>query len=308
MKIKRTITIILALATVLVFAAGNEGRTSPHSYTVAPLVSLDEEITDLKTIYANSIYKNLLISVVAVDENKKITDYSNRCGVGSMYCLSAPGGSKTALMGSTSIGEGYALAAGTSQAAPVVTGAVAVLMGAFPFLKPQQVVQILFDTATPINPESSEIETYNIMAWKEEHGGVDPTPETEIPDVYSEFTTDKYNAIYGHGLVNLEKATDPIGLPQISFDTVASSPLSVNASSTTVTVPTSLAHVLSVLPKNIVVLDKYTRPYAMSTSRFVNTEKRTDALKRSFQSFMASNEKVINMKNLRIVKTVDFFP
>ena len=39
--------------TVLVFAAGNENKTQPHEYVVAPLV---DESDDLKTNYANSIY------------------------------------------------------------------------------------------------------------------------------------------------------------------------------------------------------------------------------------------------------------
>ncbi len=282
--------------TVLVFAAGNESSTQPSIHVVAPLVG---ESDDNKTNYAKSIYKNLLISVVALDENKKIAEYSNRCGQSSMYCLAAPGGSKEMMVASTSLGQEYALMSGTSQATPVITGSVALLMGAFPFLKPQEVVQILFETADYIKPvqdatsEIDEIADYNKMAWLEAgHETTDDMPDTFNP--YADNTEEgKYNAIYGHGLVNLDKATDPIGVPKISFDTVASSPLAMDASLTSVNVPISLSRLKSALPQNIVVLDKYSRPYAMPTTRFVNSEKRSDALKRSFHSFMAMDEKVV---------------
>ncbi len=277
--------------TVLVFSAGNEAQPQPSIDVVAPLIG---QSNDLKENYANSIYKNLLISVVAIDENKKMAYFgtegdkkyeSNRCGSSSMYCLAAPGGTASSPIGSTSIGDSYSLMLGTSQAAPVVAASVGLLMGAFPFLKPQEVVQILFETADYIKPTSDEILAYNAAA----------VAVGDVENAYEKNTEEgKYNAIYGHGLVNLDAATDPVGVPKISLDTVASSALAVNASSSSVTLPASLSHVLSVLPKDIIVLDKYTRSYAMAMSNFVKTEKKTDSLKRSFRSFMAFDEKTVD--------------
>ena len=270
--------------TVLVFAAGNEGKSQAHSLTVAPLIGDSE---DIKENYANSVYKNLLISVVAVDENKQIASYSNRCGASSMYCLSAPGGTEDVPMGSTAIADSFGGVSGTSMAAPVVSGSVAVLMGAFPFLKPQEVVQILFETAQYLEPTQDQIKDYNDLAI------ADGTSYT-----YADLTKDgEYNAIYGHGLVDLDAATDPIGLEKISFDTVASSTKAVPIASTSITVPDNLAHTLSVLPESIVVLDKYTRPYDFATSRLVKKQNSSDALKRSFQSFMASDETKIQFND-----------
>lgn len=282
---------------VLVFSAGNESKSQPHSYTVAPLVG---DSDDIKTNYANSIYKNLLISVVSVDENRKLASYSNSCGASSMYCLSAPGGTQENPIVSTALGNKFAASSGTSQAAPIVSGSVALLMGAFPFLKPQEVVQILFETASYIEPIKDEekgideIAAYNKKAYIEAGHSAEEAVPADF-DAYSKNTVEgEYNAIYGHGMVDLDAATDPIGLPKINFGTAASSGLAIDINSTNLIIPASLQHTLSVLPKNIVVLDKYTRPYEMPTARFVSTEKRTDSLKRSFQSFMAMDETVVS--------------
>lgn len=69
-------------------------------------------------------------------------------------------------------GGGYEATAGTSFSAPHVTGALATLMGAFPHLAPETALQILFETATDLGTP-----------------GVDDT--------------------FGHGLVNLDRATSP---------------------------------------------------------------------------------------------------
>ena len=137
----------------LVFAAGNgrvDSKTGiraglPQStiFSVAPLV--------------DSVYKNLLVNVVALGNDNKIASYSNRCGATASYCLSAPGGDDEYYILSTGLSpsseNSYTAMMGTSQAAPVVSGSLAVLLGAFPFLTAQQAVQILFDTAEYTNPD-----------------------------------------------------------------------------------------------------------------------------------------------------------
>src|SRR5690606_26010655 len=90
-------------------------------------------------------YSNLqgtLIAVVAVDRNGDISSYSNRCGYAQLWCIAAPGGDaptagyapKDSLIFSTMPDGGYGYMAGTSMAAPVVSGAAAVLRQAFPYM------------------------------------------------------------------------------------------------------------------------------------------------------------------------------
>ncbi|MBY0427796.1 MAG: S8 family serine peptidase, partial [Alphaproteobacteria bacterium] len=79
----------------------------------------------------------------------------------------------------TTLGGGYTTVSGTSFAAPQVSGAIAILKQEFPNLTPAQIVSRLLNTATDLGDP-----------------GVD--------------------AIYGHGLLNLAAATNPIGITGIS--------------------------------------------------------------------------------------------
>lgn len=267
--------------TALVFSAGNDGEPQSTVLSVAPKVDPDN-------------YKDLLINVIALGnvgdvatyhkETGDIASYSNRCGATASYCLAAPGGDgRYGLLvnGISEYGESsYAMRQGTSLAAPIVSGSLAVLMGAFPFLTTKQAVQILLTTATYIPAAGEEIEAYNDLA--------------EDPNAYAVNTVEgEYNAIYGRGLVNLDRATDPIGLPKITFDTVATSTNSVPMSASSARITAMVANTLNALPKNLIVLDDYTRAYQVSTKSFIKPEKRTDRLRRSFRSFMAQDEKEI---------------
>ncbi len=270
-------------STVLVFAAGNgdaNHKALPQSslFAAAPLV--------------NSDYKNLLINVVALGSDDRITAYSNRCGATASYCLAAPGGDGNAVSYIFSTGlspdeeSSYTGMAGTSMAAPMVSGSLAVLMGAFPFLTTKQAVEILLNTADYIPATTTEIEAYNALK---------PTGwETSVYEEKTDSAGRKYNSIYGRGLVDLEAATDPVGLPKISFGTTATSTNSVTATSSSAHISSLASNALKALPENLIVLDDYTRPYQMSTKNFVRSEKRSDSFRRSFRSFMAQDEKEIN--------------
>ena len=122
--------------TIVVFAAGNDGRAQP-SYT-AGLPALFSEFAEL------------WVAVVAVDLNGIMPNYSNRCGVAAAWCLAAPGGGipiASAGIYSTEPGGGYIRGSGTSMAAPHVSGALAILLQLFPELTPQEIVDRLFETA-----------------------------------------------------------------------------------------------------------------------------------------------------------------
>ena len=226
---------------VIVNSAGNEGNANPGILSGAPLA---EEFSSGGTYSLD----NLFITVVSVNSKNEISDFSNRCGVAQEYCLAAPGGNLNPQEGivSTISGTygpadyyGYAGAAGTSMAAPVVTGSVAVLMGAFPHLSAQEVVSILFETATDLGTP-----------------GVDE--------------------VYGHGLVNLEKATAPIGTLALAQGETVSSARSA-LGDTSLKLPYFLnASVLKKLPDNVAVLDKYSRAYLVPTSSFVKQAEKSD--------------------------------
>lgn len=111
------------------------------------------------------------LAVTSVDSNNKISAFSNICGVAASWCISAPGEDVKSLSNNSN-NQSYSIGSGTSFAAPYVTGAVAVLSGAFPQLQPEIIRQIILETATDLGTP-----------------GID--------------------SVYGWGLLNLNKATDP---------------------------------------------------------------------------------------------------
>lgn len=101
--------------------------------------------------------------------------HSNTCGPVARYCLFAPGESVYTTQG----GGGYARVDGTSFAAPHVAGAAAVVWGAFPNKRGDQIVDRLLTTARPLDGQA-----------------VSP--------------------VYGRGALDLGAAMNPVGLLSLS--------------------------------------------------------------------------------------------
>ncbi|MDR6936426.1 S8 family serine peptidase [Luteibacter sp. 3190] len=120
---------------LFVFAAGNNGQADPS--TIAKLPSLSSGL------------EHHWITVVALDsdDTTKIASYSNRCGVAKNYCMAAPGTVIVTSPDSTADKVGYVYGAGTSFAAPQVSGAAAVVWQAFPGLSLEGVRDVLLGTA-----------------------------------------------------------------------------------------------------------------------------------------------------------------
>jgi subtilisin family serine protease len=118
------------------------------------------------------------LAVVATDLNNRIAPFSNGCGIAKAYCLAAPGTRILSTFDRRETGEkvetGYGISSGTSMAAPMVSGALAVLKGRDSKLTARDAVRIVLDTATDLGAP-----------------GVDD--------------------VYGHGLLNLAKALEPVG-------------------------------------------------------------------------------------------------
>ncbi len=117
--------------------------------------------------------KGHFLAVVATQSNGTIASYSNRCGVAADFCIAAPGHLVVAPAAGRS--NGYIRIAGTSAAAPHVAGALAVMEEAFRGqLGSTELVTRLFAAA-------------------------------DKSGIYAN------RQIYGEGLLDLEKATRPIG-------------------------------------------------------------------------------------------------
>ena len=180
-------------------------------------------IPSLESSYfvTNGKLKGSWLAVVNVDRQNVIHWSSNGCGIARDYCLAAPG---TGLLstfvrgdlddvkhqgsaaeyrqrfGDVNLesGDGYGTYTGTSMAAPVVSGALAVVKSGAPTLSTQDAVKILLCTATDLDgPVRKSVEECALKGPEARHdNGWQPSD------------------VYGHGLVNLERALQPVGLQQ----------------------------------------------------------------------------------------------
>ena len=127
---------------LVVFAAGNDSQANPST-----IASLPSYVTDA------NLQKGWLVAV-ALNSNSptQLESYSNKCGVAMNYCLAAPGDvivvDKNATSSSTN--PGYYIVEGTSFAAPIVSGAAALVWQAYPYFSNDLVRQTLLGTATPL--------------------------------------------------------------------------------------------------------------------------------------------------------------
>lgn len=123
----------------------------------------------------------------------------------------------------SNIDTGASIANGTSFATPIVSAAVAVIREAFPYMTAPQITNLLFETARDLGTP-----------------GVD--------------------AVYGHGMLDLERATRPVGAPLVPIDGGAMQPLQ------TARVSGAIAHNIMDANPKFAYFDKYGRAFAAKLS------------------------------------------
>ena len=163
---------------IIVWAAGNGGSQRTIDGEVA--IHDSPEIYAGFGIYFPELQKNI-IAVVALDQDGTIARYSNRCGIAKDFCIAAPGSGIISALARRlpnnqySDDYGYSPFSGTSFAAPIVSGSLAVLRQ---FFRGQI--------------GNTELVTRLLATANRE-------------DIYAD------SDIYGHGLVDLDAATAPVG-------------------------------------------------------------------------------------------------
>jgi hypothetical protein len=142
----------------------------------------------LAQVANDPIARGLVIIAGATDSTGALADFSNRAGNGAANYLTALG---VRVRAADETGTSY-LYSGTSFAAPVISGAIALIAQAFPNLTPAQIVALLYRSA-------------------DDRGvtGVD--------------------TVYGNGEINLARAFSPIGSLSLGTSAV---PVSLSANAT----------------------------------------------------------------------------
>lgn len=128
-----------AAGVIIVFSAGNDFDTDPVAgANPDPLAQIANDI---------SVSRNLvLIAGALTSSNANLTAFSNRAGNGAAHYVAALGS------GVRTVDENGTLvsASGSSFAAPIVAGAVALLTQAFPTMTPAQIVDLLLRSAVDL--------------------------------------------------------------------------------------------------------------------------------------------------------------
>ncbi|UUP16355.1 S8 family peptidase [Nitratireductor thuwali] len=124
---------------VTVWAAGNEAADNAEAMARLPYYYPELEDTSL--------------AVVALAHSGGLASYSSKCGVATAWCLAAPGGEGDIgdPEGVSSVASGgYMTAAGTSFAAPHVTGGLAIAREIFPDADMGDLRKLILHTAVDI--------------------------------------------------------------------------------------------------------------------------------------------------------------
>lgn len=131
---------------LVVFASGNSGFDNPSNTAALPSKAGPNGTTPAADLERGW----LTVSALAEDSTTELADYSNACGVAMRYCLVAPG---TVIVTGTDDAPDapeYWRYNGTSLAAPLVSGAAALVWEAFPYFDNDLVRQTILGTATDI--------------------------------------------------------------------------------------------------------------------------------------------------------------
>lgn len=135
----------------------------------------------------------------------------------------------------TEIVTDTSVATGTSFAAPIVSAAVAHLRQAFPYMTAPQITALLFETARDLGAP-----------------GVD--------------------AVYGHGMLDMERATRPVGTALVPMGDEMMAPLQ------TARVSSQIAHNIKNADIKFAYFDKYGRPFETSLHNHVRAKNPSRAL------------------------------
>jgi hypothetical protein len=202
-----------------VWAAGNYGKSDPGYFATMP--SVDPRLL------------NSWIVVVATDRTGHLASFSNACGIAAAYCMAAPGQNILGIYTNPSGVNTLATGSGTSFAAPMVSGAAALLWQYYPYLKASDIQKILFTTA-------------------------------DKSGVYSN------TAIYGHGMLDLTRAFQPVGTLRVATgSTVTGTSTTINGSfiGTTGSLAGSITAALSNV--DLMLLDDFNRHYHVNLGKAV---------------------------------------
>ena len=153
------------------------------------------------------------VAVVATQEDGGISDFSNRCGIAAQWCIAAPG--EDILLAfyevesDDKVIRSYGLGNGTSVAAPMVAGGLAVMKHYFRDQLPNTDLLTRLYVTADVTPDEVA-----------DHGGRCPA----YLDTNGDLSACELSSNLGRGLMDLGAATRPVGETSIMLGDALSGP------------------------------------------------------------------------------------
>lgn len=153
---------------------------------------------------------------------ERIPSYANYCGVTASYCIAAPGGGSSTgqdINGAASgtrdpssniyaVNDSYVGMTGTSMAAPIVSGAVALVAEKYPWMTNRNLVTTILTTASEAHNAPSAIYGRGLLDVNRAINGPAIFEETFVANLPNQVTSVFSNAISGdHGLKKIGQGT-----------------------------------------------------------------------------------------------------
>ncbi|MDC6412279.1 S8 family serine peptidase [Xylella fastidiosa subsp. multiplex] len=150
---------------LMIFASGNGKQTQPGQLSRLPSLPTVEGGASPADLERGWL---VVAALDSFDHPDQLASYSNHCGIAMHYCLAAPGDVITvnsSVTNSSSVSDKYYVEqGGTSFAAPLVSGAAALVWEAFPYFSNDLVRQTLLGTATDLGaPGVDEVFGYGAL-------------------------------------------------------------------------------------------------------------------------------------------------
>ena len=225
---------------IFVWAAGNNANAQSSALSALPNVVPETS--------------GHFVNVVAWDDKTgALADFSNACGTTMNYCITAPGTDLHSQKTSLTLD-------GTSFAAPIVSGAIAVIREAFPYMQATEITNLLFATARDLGAD-----------------GVD--------------------AIYGHGMLDMERATRPVGATTIPISDESSVAINQPAR-----VSSTIAHQIKDANITFSFVDGFGRAFETKLNDNISVKQRGIG----FERLRQNNDRIVKFDNIEFgVKETD---
>ncbi len=235
------------------------------------------------------------------NDRTKIAYYSNRCGIAGEFCIAAPGTFINAANSDGTVEE----VQGTSYAAPLVSGALALLIEYFTdddgeMLARKEITRRLFATADKSGDYAPDaILDANRRLSKDCNRIDEPDPDPMFPLC-------QFSADYGQGVLDLHNAMTPQGALRLAQGADIAG-VFVTATGSRLNTAAAFGDALAMSGAAITLFDDYHAPFSIPLSSFIlRSSERVSLAARAFAAIRADGRQTRHISASLALRVKDF--